>query len=533
MLEFIKSEYQNQILEGIEKNFLISKTNPKGIITYVNDLFCKISGYTKEELLGKPHNIVRHPDMPKAVFKELWETIKDKKQPWTGIVKNRTKQGGHYWVTVNIFPIFSSENPEEIVEYISIRKEITEQMDGYEKDQLFSSLYEILNLYYRTNDLKQTLEFSLEKILKFSWLEVESKAGIMLWKEEKKALELFVYKGVGQSLVEMCSLVPLGRCLCGRTAQKRSILFKDCVDEEHDNRPAGMTPHGHYNIPLMYKGKLLGVLFLYLEEHHKKRPIEEEFLNILGQTLGSIIYKDQLEKDLQNVLSKNQLIINFIKTYSSRNTFSYVREKILKEKDFLYKIESEQIISQKYLYLMFLDIVGFTKLSENLPTHKMVELLNQLFTPIVNIIYRYQGDIDKFIGDAIFSFYDNPVYCLNAGLEILKIVQDPIYNPYKIQVRIGIHAGTVVQANLGNNLRRDFTLIGDAVNTTQRIERAAFPNSILTSKEFLKNIKNFNKNSYKISKQMLLKAKNKSEIIPVFAISLINQPLPNLLHNER
>ena len=125
------------------------------------------------------------------------------------------------------------------------------------------------------------------------------------------------------------------------------------------------------------------------------------------------------------------------------------------------------------------------------------------------------------------------MYCLNAGLEILKIVQDPIYNPYKIQVRIGIHAGTVVQANLGNNLRRDFTLIGDAVNTTQRIERAAFPNSILTSKEFLKNINNFNKNSYKISKPMLLKAKNKSEIIPVFAISLINQPLPNLLHNER
>jgi putative methionine-R-sulfoxide reductase with GAF domain len=92
----------------------------------------------------------------------------------------------------------------------------------------------------------------------------------MLWKEEKKALELFVYRGVGPSLVEMCSLVPLGRCLCGRAAQKRSIVFKDCVDEEHDNRPVGITPHGHYNIPLMYKGKLLGVLFLYLEEHQKK-----------------------------------------------------------------------------------------------------------------------------------------------------------------------------------------------------------------------------------------------------------------------
>ena len=86
---FLSREHFQQIIQGIETNFLISKTNPKGIITYVNNLFCEVSEYTKEELIGKPHNIVRHPDMPKSVFKELWETIKDKKQAWTGVIKNK------------------------------------------------------------------------------------------------------------------------------------------------------------------------------------------------------------------------------------------------------------------------------------------------------------------------------------------------------------------------------------------------------------------------------------------------------------
>ncbi|WP_333803640.1 response regulator [Sulfurospirillum sp.] len=118
--------YQHTILQeykdAVDRSTIVSRTNQKGFITYVNDKFCQISGYTKEELLGQPHNLVRHPDMPKAVFQNLWETIQAGKS-WEGIVKNRRKDGSHYWVSAVINPIIDQDGT--IVEFMSIRTDIT------------------------------------------------------------------------------------------------------------------------------------------------------------------------------------------------------------------------------------------------------------------------------------------------------------------------------------------------------------------------------------------------------------------------
>jgi aerotaxis receptor len=86
-----------------EKMVLISKTDAKGAITYANDDFVEISGFTRDELIGKPHNMVRHPDMPAAAFGDLWRSLKEGKT-WTGLVKNRCKNGDHYWVEATVRP---------------------------------------------------------------------------------------------------------------------------------------------------------------------------------------------------------------------------------------------------------------------------------------------------------------------------------------------------------------------------------------------------------------------------------------------
>ena len=117
------------------KSSIISKTDAKGIITYVNEKFCQISGYKESELIGKPHNIVRHPDMPSSAFKELWQTIQNK-QTFQGVVKNRAKNGDPYYVKTTIQPIFNAKG--EIEEYISLRHDITEIMS--DKKQLFDYL---------------------------------------------------------------------------------------------------------------------------------------------------------------------------------------------------------------------------------------------------------------------------------------------------------------------------------------------------------------------------------------------------------
>lgn len=100
-----------------ESERLISTTDRKGMITYCNDAFVSISGFTREELIGAPHNLVRHPDMPSPVFGHMWDTIKSGK-PWMGIVKNRCKNGDFYWVSAYVTAIFEQG---EVVGYESVR----------------------------------------------------------------------------------------------------------------------------------------------------------------------------------------------------------------------------------------------------------------------------------------------------------------------------------------------------------------------------------------------------------------------------
>jgi len=101
-----------------EEGLIVSSTDLKGIITYANRKFCEIAGYAREELVGKNHNIVRHPDMPKAAFQELWDTLKSGKK-WTGVVKNLRKDGKYYWVYSHITPI---EKDGQVTGYTAARR---------------------------------------------------------------------------------------------------------------------------------------------------------------------------------------------------------------------------------------------------------------------------------------------------------------------------------------------------------------------------------------------------------------------------
>lgn len=117
------SKILHEYKKAIDNSTIVSKTNKKGIITYANDKFCDISGYTQEELIGKPHNLIRHPDMPKEAFEDLWKTILSG-GVWSGIVKNKKKDGSAYVVHSTVSPILDEKG--NIVEFISVRHDITE-----------------------------------------------------------------------------------------------------------------------------------------------------------------------------------------------------------------------------------------------------------------------------------------------------------------------------------------------------------------------------------------------------------------------
>jgi len=103
--------------------FLVSETDDQGFINFANDDFCQYSGYSLEELIGKPHSIVRHPDMPARAFEDLWASITAGKK-WSGFVKNKAKDGGYYWVFTTVYPFVNCDKKQG---FISCRRIISEQ----------------------------------------------------------------------------------------------------------------------------------------------------------------------------------------------------------------------------------------------------------------------------------------------------------------------------------------------------------------------------------------------------------------------
>ncbi|WP_024955583.1 bifunctional diguanylate cyclase/phosphodiesterase [Sulfurospirillum arcachonense] len=165
MFVTLKTSYnKQQIMYENEKNLslikqyenitnqsaIISKTDINGIITHTNENFCKISGYTNKELIGQSHNIIRHPDMPAVAFKDMWETVKDKKKTWQGIVKNKAKNGDSYYVSTTVSPILDTQN--NIKEFIALRHDISSIMS--DKNQLFD--------YLETNKLSVLIMIQIE-----------------------------------------------------------------------------------------------------------------------------------------------------------------------------------------------------------------------------------------------------------------------------------------------------------------------------------------------------------------------------------
>lgn len=137
-----KTKELNQYIDTINKHIIISKTDLHGKITYVSQAFEKISGYKREELIGKPHSIVRHPDIPREIFRNMWKTIQ-KQNIWRGNIKNLRKDGSYYWVTSSISPDYDKANNH--IGYISIRHDITDK----KKIEQISITDELTSLYNR------------------------------------------------------------------------------------------------------------------------------------------------------------------------------------------------------------------------------------------------------------------------------------------------------------------------------------------------------------------------------------------------
>ncbi len=163
------------------------------------------------------------------------------------------------------------------------------------------ALNNILYASVQPKVLDTILKEVLLLVLEIPWLALEKKGCIFLVKEHQKTLEMTVHHNLGRPLLNMCANVAFGRCLCGRAAQTQQMVFKDCVDADHENLPAGLTPHGHYNVPIVSKGATVGVLNLYVKHGHQPDATERQFLSMVASALASTIERNQTETRLHTL----------------------------------------------------------------------------------------------------------------------------------------------------------------------------------------------------------------------------------------
>lgn len=235
-----------QYKDAIDMSSLVSKTDIDGIITYVNEPFCKASQYSKEELLGKSHRIIRHPNVSKKFFQKMWATIKAKKV-WKGTIENRAKDGSSYFVDATIIPILNHTN--EIIEYISVRTDITKEIQA--KDEIISAQKEILYKLGEMGELRsQETGDHVNRVALYSEL-------------------LAIAYGLSDIEVEQIKMASPMHDI-GKVGISDSILLKPSrlTDEEYEEMKTHTTLG--YEIFKNSKHKMLQVAARISREHHEK-----------------------------------------------------------------------------------------------------------------------------------------------------------------------------------------------------------------------------------------------------------------------
>jgi PAS domain S-box-containing protein len=326
-LEFEKDFLETEIVErkraeenlkqSEEKYRLLINNATEGIAVsqdwrfkFVNPRMSEITGYFQEELMARPVMELIHPDDRETVLKKYGSRLAGKPMDSEFSFKSLDKTGQVRWIEMHTVA-FNWEGKPAFLHFfqdISDRRKSDEEIKR--NAELQTVINALLSLSIEAVPLETILEMALDRILSLSWLTLESKGAILLAEKDPDVLHLKAFRGIPPSLQKACDRVPFGQCICGNAAKKREIEFADRITERHDISCEGMTPHGHYCVPILFSERVLGVINLYVSEGHRRLPEEDAFLKVIAHTLAGIIIRKQTEEALQEREERFRTLFN-------------------------------------------------------------------------------------------------------------------------------------------------------------------------------------------------------------------------------
>lgn len=323
---------QRVILETVADGIVTIKKN--GIIETFNPAAEKMFGYQAVEVIGREASLL----LPKERQGEHETHTKNSTLTSSRIIsqhldlKGRRKDGSIFPLEINIAPmvILGEEG------YVGILRDITERIETQKianrNHQIQTVLDNILRVALEPISLEEVLQKSIELIINSSVISSQPAGVIFIANEDKHELNMVAQKGLDPSLLVQCSQITYGTCLCGKAAEYQQIQFASHLDERHKITHEGIQPHGHYCIPILLQSKLLGVLNIYLEEGHQPSEDEDEFLNMLTNTLAGIIDRRKTEKDLARFKTTLDHTMDCVFMFDPNNLkFSYANVGAMKQ----------------------------------------------------------------------------------------------------------------------------------------------------------------------------------------------------------